>query len=170
MHEDREEFRHAPDGALKPTGVSGAYLKKRQHKMNLDESSGTVKIINVSGDDMLNATGYYCKVCEKSYKDSVSYLDHVNSKLHQRKLGYSMRVERSSVEQVRRRLCCKKTDDSSEEYKVALDDIVKKEEEEDVDQDLMAELGFEEQEEKEEADDDTMMALMGFGSFKSSKN
>ena len=37
-------------------------------------------------------------------KDSNAYLDHINGKKHQRALGYSMRVERAEVDQVKSRL------------------------------------------------------------------
>merc|ERR1712224_125920 len=38
--------------------------------------------------------GFYCSVCECIMKDSVTYLDHINGKWHQRGLGMSMRVEK----------------------------------------------------------------------------
>ena len=40
--------------------------------------------------------GFHCKVCDCYLKDSLTYLDHVNGRKHQRKLGYTMRVERST--------------------------------------------------------------------------
>jgi U4/U6.U5 tri-snRNP component SNU23 len=48
--------------------------------------------------------GYYCSVCDCVLKDSMSYLDHLNGKWHNRALGMSMRVEKSTAEQVRSRL------------------------------------------------------------------
>jgi U4/U6.U5 tri-snRNP component SNU23 len=48
--------------------------------------------------------GYYCAVCECTLRDNVTYLDHINGKNHQRKLGYSMRAERSTLSQVQERL------------------------------------------------------------------
>jgi U4/U6.U5 tri-snRNP component SNU23 len=37
-------------------------------------------------------------------KDSHTYLDHINGRKHQRNLGFSMRVERSTKDQLRDRL------------------------------------------------------------------
>lgn len=45
--------------------------------------------------------GYYCSVCDCILRDSASYLDHINGKYHNRALGMSMRVERSTPDQVR---------------------------------------------------------------------
>jgi U4/U6.U5 tri-snRNP component SNU23 len=44
--------------------------------------------------------GWHCKVCDCYLKDSHTYLDHINGRKHQKKLGYSMRVERNTQEQV----------------------------------------------------------------------
>jgi U4/U6.U5 tri-snRNP component SNU23 len=48
--------------------------------------------------------GWHCKVCDCFLKDSNTYLDHINGKKHQRNLGYSMRVERSTKYQLSSRL------------------------------------------------------------------
>jgi U4/U6.U5 tri-snRNP component SNU23 len=48
--------------------------------------------------------GWHCKVCDCFLKDSHTYLDHINGRKHQRKLGFSMRVERSSKDQLLSRL------------------------------------------------------------------
>jgi U4/U6.U5 tri-snRNP component SNU23 len=47
--------------------------------------------------------GYYCSVCDCILRDSASYLDHINGKYHNRALGMTMRVEKSTVDQVRAR-------------------------------------------------------------------
>ena len=48
--------------------------------------------------------GYFCNVCDCILRDSASYLDHINGKYHNRALGMSMRVEKSTVDDVRTRL------------------------------------------------------------------
>lgn len=50
------------------------------------------------------AGGFYCKVCQCQLRDSISYLDHINGKRHQRMMGMSMQVEKSTVAQIRARL------------------------------------------------------------------
>src|SRR5277367_636596 len=50
------------------------------------------------------SAGFYCETCDLTFKDSISYLDHLNSSQHYRKLGISGRVERATLEQVQNRL------------------------------------------------------------------
>jgi len=47
--------------------------------------------------------GYYCNVCECILRDSQSYLDHINGKYHNRALGMSMTVEKSTADDVRKK-------------------------------------------------------------------
>merc|ERR1712100_704960 len=49
-------------------------------------------------------TGFNCSVCDCSLKDSLSYLDHINGKWHQRALGFSHRAEKPTVEKVKERI------------------------------------------------------------------
>ena len=48
--------------------------------------------------------GWHCKVCDCFLRDSHTYLDHINGRKHQRNLGYSMSVERTTKDQVSSRL------------------------------------------------------------------
>src|ERR1700749_746299 len=48
--------------------------------------------------------GFYCEVCDLTFKDNLQLVDHYNSKQHQVNVGESGEVKRASVEEVRERL------------------------------------------------------------------
>ena len=116
----REEFIPAAKGAAGPHLSKRAFLKARRNKVDVDSKIGSVEIVNPeaaattksisseagSAKDGITKTGigWHCKVCDCFLKDSLTYLDHINGKKHQRNLGYSMRVERSTKDQVSSRL------------------------------------------------------------------
>ncbi|KAL7693834.1 putative U4/U6.U5 small nuclear ribonucleoprotein component Snu23 [Plasmopara halstedii] len=190
IHSSKEEFQTADESAAGPAGSARAFLKARTAKMSLETSVGTVKV--VKSDELSKNSGYYCEVCECSLKDSVAYLDHINGKKHLRKLGYSMRVERSTVDQVKDRLqsaAKRKWDplmtkklDAMEEYEKKLKAAeeaeiclkrqkkeqrkAKKCESEDLSQDRVT---AEETVDVVSESDAEMMAMMGFGGFGGSK-
>mmetsp|Transcript_10507 Transcript_10507/g.22805 ORF Transcript_10507/g.22805 Transcript_10507/m.22805 type:complete len:300 (-) Transcript_10507:169-1068(-) len=123
--EGAEEFVPAARGAAGPERSQRAYLKARKSKVDLESKLGSSEIINpdavaVSGgaapadpgavsisDGVTKSStgvGWHCKVCDCFLKDSMTYLDHINGRKHQRYLGYSMRVEKSTKHQVTSRL------------------------------------------------------------------
>ncbi|EGD75296.1 hypothetical protein PTSG_06948 [Salpingoeca rosetta] len=85
----------------KPKPVQRPNLKARDFKVDLESRVGKTRIID--SQRSVNS-GYYCDVCDCVLKDSVSFLDHINGKKHQRNLGMSMRVDRSSVSDVQQKL------------------------------------------------------------------
>uniref|UniRef100_A0A7S2WR40 U1-type domain-containing protein n=1 Tax=Rhizochromulina marina TaxID=1034831 RepID=A0A7S2WR40_9STRA len=99
---DRDEFRRAEDQAAGPAGSARAFLNNRNRALGLEKAAGKTQIIADNGLRQKGG-GWYCDVCECLLKDSSNYLDHINGKKHQRKLGFSMRVERSTVGQVSER-------------------------------------------------------------------
>jgi len=100
---DREEFKPAPSGAAGPAGSTRAFVQHRTTNLNLNSAIGKTQIITDSGIRQKGG-GWFCDVCDCLLKDTVTYLDHINGKKHQRALGFSMRVERSTVDQVTGRL------------------------------------------------------------------
>lgn len=74
----KEEFKSAEEGAAGPIGSERAFLKQRDHKLELDEKVGKIEIFNPNED--ASKAGFYCEVCKCLLKDSASYLDHINGK------------------------------------------------------------------------------------------
>jgi U4/U6.U5 tri-snRNP component SNU23 len=103
--EARDEFKPAEEGAQGPEGSNRAYLQTRKGNLSLDEKVGKTTTVTYNAEGkMAQGAGYYCEVCECLLRDSLAYLDHINGKRHQTKLGFSMRVSRSSVGAVKDKL------------------------------------------------------------------
>jgi len=73
-------------------------IDKIQRIVDLEKKVGSVEAATDT------RSGYHCPVCDLTFADSSQYLSHVNSLLHNSKLGFSMNVSKSSVDQVKDRL------------------------------------------------------------------
>lgn len=80
--------------------IERSTLKTRDYQIDLASRLGKTQVIGLN-TPLNQQAGYYCSVCDCVLRDSQSYLDHINGKFHNRALGMSMRVEKSTVQQVR---------------------------------------------------------------------
>lgn len=97
-------FTRSGVGAAGPSGSARAYLPQRDaEQLNLEARVNKRKLVT-DATPTSEVGGYYCNVCLCSLRDSNAYLDHLNGTNHQRKLGFSMRVEKSTVMSVKERL------------------------------------------------------------------
>jgi len=79
-------------------------MKQREEDLELDKNLGKTMIVQSAGGRGPGQPGFYCEVCNRTHKDTAGYLDHINSRLHLRKLGQTTKIQRSNVEQVRARI------------------------------------------------------------------
>ncbi|KAJ3219379.1 hypothetical protein HDU67_001598 [Dinochytrium kinnereticum] len=89
--------RDEPDEAPK------SLLKPREETIDFNQSLNKTQVVQV-GLGLLGQPGFHCKVCNIVVKDNANYLDHINGEKHQKNLGMSMKVERSTADQVKARL------------------------------------------------------------------
>uniref|UniRef100_A0A7S1YTZ5 U1-type domain-containing protein n=1 Tax=Ditylum brightwellii TaxID=49249 RepID=A0A7S1YTZ5_9STRA len=133
---NKEEFQPAEAGRAGPAKSQRAFLKARKNKVDLTSKLGTTEIINPDAvsnsggnkedgcvaitDGITKSStgvGWHCRVCDCFLKDSLTYLDHINGRKHQRHLGFSMRAEKSSTSDVSNKLAilAKKKRDEEEQ-------------------------------------------------------
>jgi U4/U6.U5 tri-snRNP component SNU23 len=101
---DRVEYQEADDDAELAFNSHNALLKARDGSVlaHLEKSVGRVDVVRPKEGQ--RGPGFKCEVCDMTYSDSASYLRHVNSAQHQRALGFSMKVKKAGIDQVRQRL------------------------------------------------------------------
>ncbi|XP_023941172.1 zinc finger matrin-type protein 2 [Bicyclus anynana] len=156
--------------------VKRELLKQREYKVDLDSKLGKSVVIT-KNTPTSQSGGYYCNVCDCVVKDSINFLDHINGKKHQRNLGMSMKIERSTLDQVKARFAHnkRKLEEKKDEYE--LDTRLKEAAEEEA---RLKELRRERRRDKkrklhetEDSDDvpaqSELAQIMGFSGFGASK-
>jgi U4/U6.U5 tri-snRNP component SNU23 len=60
----------------KPTEL----MKRRDHDLELEKNLGKTMVVQNPGGRGAGQPGFYCEACNRTYKDSVGYLDHINGR------------------------------------------------------------------------------------------
>ncbi|ODN88827.1 U4/U6.U5 tri-snRNP component SNU23 [Cryptococcus wingfieldii CBS 7118] len=117
---DRQSYEHAKEAESslqsgKAPGKKSQYddlpkptelLKAREQDLGLTKNLNKTMLVSMGGTGQKGPRGggFYCELCNRTFKDSLSYLDHVNGKLHLMKLGQTTLVHRSTLSAVRARI------------------------------------------------------------------
>ena len=55
-------------------------MKAREGPLELDKNLNKTMVVQNLGGKGPGQPGFYCETCSRTYKDSTSYLDHINSR------------------------------------------------------------------------------------------
>ncbi|KAJ8093618.1 U4/U6.U5 snRNP associated protein [Marasmius tenuissimus] len=75
-------------------------MKQREGPLELDKNLNKTMVVQNPGGRGPGQPGFYCEACNRTFKDTTAYLDHINSRAHLRTIGQTTKVERSTLEQV----------------------------------------------------------------------
>ncbi|WVF65991.1 hypothetical protein IAT40_000729 [Kwoniella sp. CBS 6097] len=81
------------------------FTDARKSDMDLNKNLNKTMLVQTSTTGKgPRGAGFYCDMCDRTFKDSLSYLDHINGRTHLRMLGMTTQVERSTLSQVRAKI------------------------------------------------------------------
>ncbi|KAI9275385.1 hypothetical protein BY458DRAFT_507259 [Sporodiniella umbellata] len=179
--EENEERRKKGLPPLKPKKTeeeneSKQKLSHRTERLELEKNVGKVQVIQST--DSRKQPGYYCKDCDITIKDSVTYIDHLNGRKHLANAGISRKTEKAGINDVKERLAAlKRKRENPDEEKYDLDErltALKQQEEEERKKRREKKKQKKESKKKEDKieiseEGDEMAKMMGFAGFGSSK-
>lgn len=64
------------DDLPKPTEL----MKRREGSLDLDKNLGKTMVVQNTSGRGPGVPGFYCETCNRTYKDSTGYLDHINGR------------------------------------------------------------------------------------------
>lgn len=81
-------------------------IEARRERLNLEENLNKTTLVPTGAGigKRGKGAGFYCDHCDLTFKDSLQWVDHLNSKQHLHATGQTAEVERASLEQVVQRL------------------------------------------------------------------
>lgn len=146
----------------------------RSERLNIYEGLNQVTLVpaGASTGKRGRGAGFYCQVCDLTFKDSLDYTDHLNSKQHLYASGQKETVRRATLEEVRERLeyLRKIKKDKVSEFnirerveKMRASEEKKRQERRDKKREKRR---VETEKEKETQGDDEMKKMMGFSAFR----
>lgn len=77
----------------------------REVKRKMESKINSVELVSLNPiGSSSKQPGYFCESCDLTFRDNLSYMDHLNSRRHLSTIGVMARMHRSTVEDVRNKL------------------------------------------------------------------
>ena len=102
----RYEAKQAGKRYYAPPADDAEMISARRERINFEENLNKIQLgpggaaVGRKG----KGAGFYCPTCDLTYKDSLQWVDHLNSKQHLVATGKTAEVERATLEDVLKRL------------------------------------------------------------------
>lgn len=55
-------------------------MKRREESLELDKNLGKTMVVQNPGGRGPGQPGFFCETCNRTYKDTTGYLDHINGR------------------------------------------------------------------------------------------
>lgn len=179
----------------KPMTGNETYTSARRNMIDLTAQVGKTQLIPAGAGvgKRGRSAGFYCEPCDLTFKDNISYVDHLNTTQHLISSGQTAEVKRATVDEVRQRIdfyIQKKLDLEKDQTTSLHERLALREEEREMELEVKRQKRKDEVEKKKllreeaakvkteygedvrvegEHDEDDMMAQMGITSFGTSK-
>ncbi|WBW70707.1 U4/U6 x U5 tri-snRNP complex subunit Snu23 [Schizosaccharomyces osmophilus] len=101
------EHHKKPVASQQPTrGRQPNVVGARSGSIGVEKDINKVKIVpaNASFGRRGHGAGWYCEACNETYKDSLSWIEHLNSTQHLRKTRTVVTDRRATLEEVKERM------------------------------------------------------------------
>lgn len=118
----------------KPMTGDETYTSARRNVIDLTAQVGKTQLVPAGAGvgKRGRSAGFYCDSCDLTFKDNISYVDHINTMQHLLNSGQTAEVKRATLEEVRQRIdfYIQKKEDLEKEKVTSLQDRLALREEE----------------------------------------
>lgn len=74
-------------------------MKQRETPLELDKNLNKTMVVQNPGGRGPGQPGFHCETCNRTYKDSTGYLDHINGRAREFRI-YVLRASTADLERV----------------------------------------------------------------------
>lgn len=103
---ENNEYENRKRGGRVEMAENAVEARARKDRLDIYEGLNQVTLVpgGAAAGKRGKGAGFYCEVCNLTFKDSIQYTDHLNSKQHLYASGQKEQTTRATLDDVRKRL------------------------------------------------------------------